>query len=93
MSEPPDSFAADLEPQLSAAERAELWPLAQRLHDERPSPAPAFAAELRAALRPAPAATERPRALWARVAALALPGVALLALVAAGVGHAGPFAP
>jgi hypothetical protein len=90
----PTWFRNDLEPDVDAAERAVLWRVADVLIAARPYPRAAFRAALRQSLRgsQSPTAFERPRALWARVAALGLPGLVLLGLVAVGVAGSGPFA-
>jgi hypothetical protein len=93
MDEQPDTFAADLEPGIDAQERGALWTVAATLIGTRPYPRAAFRATLRQRLSSTVGAHERPPALWARVGALALPAVVLLALVAVGVAHHGPFAP
>jgi hypothetical protein len=87
----PDSFRDDLESGIEPSERAHLWLFAEMLMSRRPYPRAAFRATIRQSL--GGDTRDRPRALWGRVAALALPGVVLLALVAVGIGHAGPFAP
>jgi hypothetical protein len=94
MTDEPDWFREELEPNLPAEERAGLWSVADSLIDSRPYPRAAFRADLRQRLTPALArsgAVARPPSLWARVVALALPGTALLCVVAAGVAGAGPF--
>jgi hypothetical protein len=88
----PASFRDDLEPGIDDGERARLWIVADALIGGRLYPRAAFRAMLRERL-PRRATLERPTAFWARVAALASPGTLLLVLVAAGVAHAGPFAP
>ena len=93
MDEQPDTFAAELEPGIDAEERSALWKTAAALLAARPYPRAAFRATLRQRVLNTAGVHERPSALWARVAALALPALVLLALVAAGVGHHGPFAP
>jgi hypothetical protein len=96
MADEPDSFRDELEGDISADERARLWRVADALIDARPYPSAAFRAALHqrlSALAAGGSTRERPRALWARVGALALPGLAVLCLVAAGVAHHGPFAP
>jgi hypothetical protein len=92
----PDSFRADLPADVPDQERTQLWQVADTLIGARPFPRAAFRSALHRRLTGALRQTgtyERPRALWARVSALALPGTALLCLVAIGVAHAGPFAP
>ena len=96
MTKEPDWFRAELDPDLPAEERALLWSVADSLLDSRPYPRAAFHANLRERFAGAPArsaALARPPSLWARVVVLALPGTALLCVVAAGVAGAGPFAP
>ncbi|MGD0196601.1 MAG: hypothetical protein ABSC56_01660 [Solirubrobacteraceae bacterium] len=89
----PDSFREELEPGIEPEERARLWGIVETLEAARPFPRAAFRAALRQALSAFAGTHERPPMLWARVAALTLPGIVLLALVAAGIGHSGPFAP
>jgi hypothetical protein len=72
-----------------------LWSVADALIAGRPNPRAAFRAALHQRVTSTQArggAFERPQALWTRVVSLALPGAALLCLVAIGVAGAGPFA-
>ena len=96
MTDQPDWFRHDLDPDVADDERARLWRVADSLIGSRPYPRAAFRAELRQRLTGVgvrPGAVARPRSLWARIIALALPGAALLCVVGAGVAGAGPFAP
>jgi len=95
MTDEPDWFRHDLEPDLANDECARLWRVADSLIGSRPYPRAAFRAELRQHLTAAgvrPGVAPRPRALWIRVVSLALPGAALLCVVGAGIAGAGPFA-
>ena len=94
----------EVDPTLPEAERAALSALAERLERERPLPAPGFRGELRRRLleRPRPAAFGPWAGAWVaagsaprwRVAALsyAAGGLLCLAVAAAGLAGAGPFA-
>jgi hypothetical protein len=78
----------DLDPQLPAAERAELLQVAALLESGRPMPAAAFRGELgRAVAAEARARHLRPRPehLWLIVTLLVLAGAALLVVAAAQV--------
>lgn len=78
--------------ELPAEERRALIELAERLECERPVPAPAFRGNLRRALlssRQAPALAQRWQALAASCFSL---GALCLAVAAAGLAGAGPFA-
>jgi hypothetical protein len=69
--------------------------VAQRLTEDRPQPGAALRGQVRALLAAVDASGQlvpRPRRLWLRVAAFAIAGAVALALVAAGVAGAGPFA-
>jgi hypothetical protein len=95
MTDQPDWFRHDLEPDVADDERALLWRVADSLIGGRPYPRAAFRANLRQRLTGVgvrPGAAPRPRLLWVRVVALALPGSALLCVVSAGLAGAGPFA-
>lgn len=86
----------DLEPSTSAADRAALAAVAERLIAERPAPRAGFRAQLRARLGELEVGglrRNRPRWLWHRVSILMVSGGGLLGLVGLGVGHIGPFAP
>jgi hypothetical protein len=76
-------------------EDPELASLAVALVRDRPEPGSGLRGHVRAFLEAADVSgllIARPGRLWLRVAALAIVGVALLALVAAGVAGSGPFA-
>jgi hypothetical protein len=78
----------DLEPE----DADDLAPLAEQLVAARPLPHPAYRGELRRRLLRSPHATRaRPRHLWARVAACAGSGTALLLLALLGVQGGGPL--
>lgn len=83
-----DDLQRDLEPH----DADELIVMAETLRANRPVPAAGFRGELRRHLLRHPAAAGRPARLWARIAAPIGSGGALLALAAAGVAGAGPFA-
>ena len=87
----PDRFRDELDGDVSADERAQLWRIADGLIGARPFPRAAFRAALHGHFARG-ISRGRPSALWARVAALAVPGIVMLALVAIGVAHSGPFA-
>jgi hypothetical protein len=95
MTDQPAWFAGDLESDVGADERALLWSVADRLIGARPFPRAAFRAafgQRLAALQAGRGGIERPRALWARIGALAASGTVLLAIVAIGLAGSGPFA-
>ena len=79
-----------LEPKLGAAERERLLETARLLEQARPRPRPAFRGELARQLRARSAAPRRVRLL---IGAYAGSGLALLAVVAIGLGGVGPLAP
>ena len=92
-----DPLQDDLPSGTTAAEAAQLAAVADRLRDERPLPSPRFRGRLGRLLSDA---QEQPRgALLPRRRALALSGAysfagfVLLAISAAGLVGAGPFAP
>jgi hypothetical protein len=92
-----DPIRDDLPPGTRPSEIRELAAVARRLQAERPVPAPRFRGELGRELAGARArhGTEslpRRRAL-AAAAWCSFAGLALLALAAAGLAGAGPFAP
>ena len=88
----------EIDPSLPEDERAALAALAERLERERPLPAPAFRGELRRRLleRPRPAAFgpwAGAASRWRRAAiSYAAAGLLCLAVAAAGLAGAGPFA-
>lgn len=85
----PRDLDSDLAPDLAPDERERLIAVAQRLQAERPVPRPAFRGDLRRRLiHDAP-----PRALRARIAALAVSGAVLLLVAAMGALGAGPLKP
>jgi hypothetical protein len=92
-----DSLADDdLEPGISARERALLAEVAARLVHERPAPRAGFRAQLRAELRGLVEhgpMRSRPAWLWRRVAILSVSGTGLLGLVGLGLAGTGPFGP
>jgi len=84
----PDPHEADGDPAIAE--------LADRLWRSRPEPGARLRTRVRTFLSAADASgllISRPRHLWLRVAACMTAGSLLLALVAAGVGHWGLFAP
>jgi hypothetical protein len=87
----PESFGDEVEPGIGEAERAALWRIADALIAARPYPRAAYRSTVNQWLA-LKSTHERPRALWARVGALAGTGVVLLALVAIGLAGSGPFA-
>jgi hypothetical protein len=95
MTDEPDWFREELEPDIGPEERLGLWGVADLLIGARPFPSAALRAAVRRRSAGAAAGVgvlERPRGLWLRVAALAGPGVVLLAVVAVGLAGSGPFA-
>jgi hypothetical protein len=75
----------DLDPQLPAAERAQLLQVAARLEAGRPAPEPAFRGQLGRAVADEVQARRlrpRPERLWSIVATLAVAGVVLLLIAA-----------
>jgi hypothetical protein len=87
-----------LDPKLEAAEREGLLETARLLEQERPVPRPAFRGALAKRLRPRSTSrgglrfSSRQR-LRLLIGAYAGSGLALLAVVAAGLGGIGPLAP
>jgi hypothetical protein len=94
MTDQPEWFRDDLEPDVSAAERGRLWDVAQLLTSKRPDPRPALRAALRERLAAATShgAAARSGALWLRIVALAVSGSVLLGVVVVGLAGGGPFA-
>jgi hypothetical protein len=96
MSNPHSLSDDDLEPGVSAGERAALAEVAARLMHERPAPRAGFRAQLRSDLRQLAerrSLRSRPAWLWQRVALLTVSGAGLLGLVGLGLAGAGPFGP
>ena len=94
----PDEIRRDLPDDLTHAESDELAALAMRLQALRPRPALSFRDELRHKLLGGRRSKRggggrTPGAVRAFAAAYALAGTLLLAIAAAGLAGAGPFAP
>lgn len=87
----PRDISADLDPGLSAAERTELLAVGELLQRSRPAPRAAFRGELGRSLKTVEAPPRPPR-LGLQIAAYSAAGCLLLAVAAAGVAGAGPFA-
>lgn len=94
----PEEIRRDLPDELTRAESDALTATAMRLQALRPAPAPGFRGELRRKLLGAPRrergreGRRTPRAVRALAAAYVAAGTLLLAVAAAGLAGAGPFA-
>ena len=82
----------EIDPALNAEERRAFMRLAERLEDERPGPSAAFPGELRRLLTASRRSTGRPRSYLVLAASYAGLGSLCLAVAAAGLAGAGPFA-